>query len=194
MQDMIPRTWTTHILRSALAGNCTVAIPDTWHNEGFILLQGDSWKNPLVRIHSRCSYGDLFGSTHCDCSQQFQSACRVFRNSKTGSILFYLEQEGRGAGIQVKGAAYQALSENGIDTFSFYRTHYGRADLRSYRIVSSALKAMNIRKIRLLTNNPNKVEQLQKQNIDVTRIPHRQNAHPNAHSYMQAKKEEGHLV
>lgn len=121
----------------------------------------------LVRLHSECLTGDLFGSTRCDCGAQFDESLRLL--SEQGGVLLYLRQEGRGIGLYNKIDAY-VLQDGGSDTFEANRRLGRRADERSYASAAIMLTALGITKIRLLTNNPDKVAQLQQMGIDVKEV------------------------
>lgn len=141
---------------------------------------------PIVRIHSSCFTGDIFGSLRCDCHQQLHFALQ--RISEEGGILIYLNQEGRGIGLLNKIKAY-ALQESGLDTIEANQKLGLPADSRNYYLVANILKNRGIKNIRLLTNNPNKVADLQKYGItkvEVENIP----AHFNQHNkkYLMTKK------
>jgi 3,4-dihydroxy 2-butanone 4-phosphate synthase/GTP cyclohydrolase II len=141
---------------------------------------------PIVRIHSSCFTGDIFGSLRCDCHQQLHFALQ--RISEEGGILIYLNQEGRGIGLLNKIKAY-ALQESGFDTIEANQKLGLPADSRKYYLVANILKNRDIKHIRLLTNNPNKVADLQKYGItkvEVENIP----AHFNQYNqkYLMTKK------
>ena len=138
-----------------------------------------------VRLHSACLTGDLLGSLRCDCGEQLRSAAE--RLALSGGVLLYLAQEGRGTGLASKLRAYR-LQDGGLDTMQADR-HLGfRSDERDFRAASAMLDDLGIRRIRLLTNNPDKIEALRAAGIEVTdRLP--LNAPVNGHNrrYMQAK-------
>jgi len=119
---------------------------------------------PLVRVHSECLTGDVFGSQRCDCGQQLAGA--IERLSREGGYLAYLRQEGRGIGLYAKLAAY-GLQDKGLDTFEANR-HLGfREDQRDYRAAALMLQAVGVQSIRLITNNPDKIDQLETHGIEV---------------------------
>ncbi len=152
-----------------------------------------SEKNPadnkptLVRIHSACFTGDIFSSQRCDCHQQLHHSLK--RISEEGGMMIYLNQEGRGIGLFNKIKAY-GLQEQGLDTVEANEKLGLPADLREYHIVANVLRYRNIPAIRLLTNNPSKVDSLKKHGFEnVTReaMPVFKNEH-NEH-YLKTKKE-----
>ncbi|MGQ5523161.1 GTP cyclohydrolase II [Chitinimonas sp. PSY-7] len=128
------------------------------------------WKEqevPLVRVHSECLTGEVFGSELCDCGPQLHEALKMF--SREGGILLYLRQEGRGIGLYAKLAAYR-LQQKGLDTFEANRCLNLPEDARSFEPAAQMLKAMGVSKVRLLSNNPDKAAQLQNFGIEVTEV------------------------
>jgi GTP cyclohydrolase II len=124
----------------------------------------------LVRLHSECVTGDVFGSERCDCGPQLDAALKKIGRSPRG-ILVYLAQEGRGIGIANKVAAYH-LQDHGIDTVDANRLLGFPADLRSYKCAACVLRVLGVRSVRLMTNNPAKIEELESYGVRVTsRIP-----------------------
>jgi GTP cyclohydrolase II len=124
---------------------------------------------PLVRPHSECLTGDVFGSQRCDCGPQLREA--VERIAEAGGVLLYLRQEGRGIGLYAKLDAY-ALQEAGLDTYEA-NVALGRGeDERDYAAAAQMLLALGARRARLLSNNPDKAEQLSRHGVVITeRIP-----------------------
>ncbi|WP_329187353.1 GTP cyclohydrolase II [Actinacidiphila glaucinigra] len=121
--------------------------------------------SPLVRPHSECLTGDVFGSARCDCGPQLREA--VQRIAETGGYLLYLRQEGRGIGLYAKLDAY-ALQDEGLDTFAANRALGRLDDERDYTAAAQMLGALGVDAIRLLSNNPDKAEQLTALGVTVT--------------------------
>lgn len=134
------------------------------------LVCGDlqSVDKPLVRIHSRCLTGDVFGSAHCDCGQQLDLSLQKMRIEGAG-LLIYLEQEGRGAGLVAKLRAYELKETEGIDTVDAYKKMHIPVDSRSYDAAIEIIKYFKIKSLRLLTNNPEKIKPLEESEILVLR-------------------------
>ena len=142
-------------------------------DEHFCLFKNDSASShingPLVRIHSECLTGDLLGSRRCDCGPQLDEARRRIEGEGAG-YLIYLRQEGRGIGLRAKIKAYH-LQDNGLDTLDA-NLHLGYpADDRDYRMAADYLLKKGVRKIRLMTNNPDKINQMEKAGLEVVRVP-----------------------
>lgn len=146
----------------------------------------NSHQPPLVRIHSSCFTGDLFGSLRCDCHHQLHYSLE--RISDEGGMLIYLNQEGRGIGLLNKIRAY-ALQEQGYDTVDANIELGLPVDGRKYYIAASVLRQLNIQHIRLMTNNPNKINDLKKYGIEqVDREIMPTFEHEHNHFYLQTKK------
>ena len=122
---------------------------------------------PLVRLHSECLTGDVVGSTGCDCGPQLQET--VGRLAEHGGVLLYLRQEGRGIGLYNKIDSY-VLQDGGFDTFQANRLLGRGDDEREYGVAADMLRALNLCRVRLLTNNPDKVGQLRAHGIDVVDV------------------------
>jgi 3,4-dihydroxy 2-butanone 4-phosphate synthase/GTP cyclohydrolase II len=155
-------------------------------------------KVPLVRIHSECVTGDIFGSKRCDCGLQFESALRMLAKSRDnggGGALIYLRQEGRGIGLSAKLESYN-LQDSGLDTVEANVALGFSEDGRDYRIGGAILNALGLVKIRLLTNNPSKIAALESCGITITeRVPLIVPVEESAKRYLQTKKEKlGHLI
>ncbi|GAA2580445.1 GTP cyclohydrolase II [Winogradskya consettensis] len=140
---------------------------------------------PLVRPHSECMTGDVFGSERCDCGPQLREA--VERITQTGGYLLYLRQEGRGIGLYAKLDAY-ALQDSGLDTYEA-NVALGRGeDERDYTAAAQMLLALGTEKIRLLSNNPDKATQLQAYGVEVKeRIPTGVHLSPANRRYLATK-------
>ncbi len=157
--------------------------------EHIALLKGDiSGEEPLlVRVHSSCATGDIFGSLRCECGEQLHQALKAIDKEGRGALI-YLNQEGRGIGLMDKIKAYK-LQENGFDTVDA-NLHLGhKADERDYGIGANILHSLGIKKMRLLTNNPVKRIGLEGYGIDVTEIVPLE-VEPNEYNrcYMHTKK------
>jgi GTP cyclohydrolase II len=147
-----------------------------------------------VRLHSACLTGDLLGSLRCDCGEQLRSAVSRIA-SLGGGVLLYLDQEGRGIGLANKLRAY-AVQDTGLDTVDADR-HLGfHADERNYDVAAALLQELGISRIRLLTNNPQKISALQEHGIDVVdRVPLVVSMNSHNERYLRAKRERsGHLT
>ncbi|HXN73453.1 MAG TPA: GTP cyclohydrolase II [Candidatus Acidoferrales bacterium] len=151
-------------------------------------------KVPLVRVHSQCLTGDVFTSERCDCRAQLEFSLRQIAKEPAG-VLLYLPQEGRGIGLINKLKAYE-LQDAGLDTVQANRKLGFAADSRDYEFAAEALKALGIRKLRLLSNNPDKVEQLESAGIRVIeRVPCRPRTSHHSKFYLRTKKDKlGHLL
>jgi GTP cyclohydrolase II len=124
---------------------------------------------PLVRLHSECLTGDVLGSERCDCGPQLAEA--VSRISRSGGFLLYLRQEGRGIGLYAKLEAY-ALQDTGLDTYEANLALGYAADGRDYTVAAQMLRALGLDRVAVLTNNPDKVEQLDRLGIEIAeRVP-----------------------
>jgi len=148
---------------------------------------------PLVRLHSECLTGDVFGSLKCDCGPQLDQALQII-GAAGGGVLLYLRQEGRGIGLANKLRAY-ALQDRGIDTVDANRRLGFADDERDYAHAAAMLAALGIDRVRLLTNNPRKVAGLETAGIEVVeRVPHHMPANPHNADYLATKrKKSGHL-
>lgn len=166
--------------------------------EHFALVKGDpsafKGKTPLVRVHSECLTGDLFASHRCDCGSQLHLAMRMIEEKGEGVIL-YLRQEGRDIGLFNKLKAYQ-LQDQGYDTVEANLKLGFSEDDRDYGIAAAILHDLNIDKIELLSNNPKKIEGLEKYGISVVkRTPCLGTIQQSNQFYLQTKKEKmGHLL
>lgn len=162
--------------------------------EAVALVMGDVRSAPaLVRVHSQCLTGDVFNSLRCDCRQQLELALSMIAEGGSG-ILIYEQQEGRGIGLMAKLQAYE-LQDSGLDTVEANERLGFKADERDYALPAQVLKELGVTKVRLLSNNPDKVEALERAGVEVVeRIPCEVIASPHAEEYLKTKKEKlGHL-
>ena len=148
---------------------------------------------PLVRIHSQCLTGDVFGSLRCDCRQQLEMALGMIAAEGAG-ILLYEQQEGRGIGLMPKLQAYE-LQDAGLDTVEANEKLGFKADHREFVLPAEMLKALGVKRVRLLSNNPDKVASLERAGIEVVeRVPCEVEPSEHAEEYLRTKKEKmGHL-
>jgi GTP cyclohydrolase II len=146
----------------------------------------------LVRLHSECLTGEVFGSTRCDCGPQLDEAFGML--AVHGGALLYLRQEGRGIGLYNKLDTY-LLQSGDIDTFEANRLIGRGADERGYLTAAVMLRALGLPRIRLLTNNPDKVRQLRAHGIDVVEtLPTGVHLTPDNARYLAAKARGGHHI
>ena len=159
------------------------------------LVMGDlQAKPPLVRIHSQCLTGDVFGSLRCDCRQQLEMALAMIAKEGAG-VLIYEQKEGRGIGLMPKLQAY-ALQDQGRDTVQANEDLGFRADHREFQGAAAVLQLLGVEAVRLLSNNPQKVAALEDAGIKVVeRVPAEVDAHERSKKYLKTKKEKlGHLL
>ncbi|HLP76308.1 MAG TPA: bifunctional 3,4-dihydroxy-2-butanone-4-phosphate synthase/GTP cyclohydrolase II [Candidatus Paceibacterota bacterium] len=174
-----------HLYRSKLDGQNHLA-----------LVHGDvaGKKNVLVRVHSECLTGDVFGSRRCDCGPQLHHAMKQIADAGAG-VLVYMRQEGRGIGLAPKIKAYK-LQEEGYDTVEAnQKLGYGM-DLREYGLGAQILADLGLKTIRLLTNNPKKIVGLEGHGLKITQqVPIRSQPNPHNARYLETKKKKmGHLL
>ena len=151
-------------------------------------------KDILVRVHSQCLTGDVFGSHRCDCGEQLHNALKMIEEERTG-ILLYLYQEGRGIGLINKLKAY-SLQDQGMDTVQANEELGFKADLRDYGIGAQILVNLGVRNIRLMTNNPRKIVGLEGYGLHIVDRVHIE-IHPKKENvkYLQTKRKKlGHLI
>lgn len=160
------------------------------------LVKGDvsNGEPTLVRVHSECLTGDVFGSKRCDCGEQLSTALEMIEKEEKG-VLVYMRQEGRGIGLVNKLLAYK-LQEEGKDTVEANELLGFKADLRDYGIGAQILKDLGLRKIRLMTNNPTKIVGLKGYDLEIVeRVPIEINPNEVNQNYLKVKKNKlGHLL
>jgi GTP cyclohydrolase II len=163
--------------------------------EAVALVMGDVHSTPpLVRIHSQCLTGDVFASLRCDCRQQLEMALALIAENKAG-ILLYEQQEGRGIGLMAKLQAYE-LQDGGLDTVEANEKLGFKADHREFALPAEIFKALGIKSVRLLSNNPDKIAALERAGIKVVeRVPCEVSPSTHAEKYMKTKKKKlGHML
>ncbi|ABD46413.1 GTP cyclohydrolase II [Neorickettsia sennetsu] len=165
--------------------------------EHYAIIIGDplSSKEPLVRVHSSCYTGDLLGSLSCDCRDQLHDTVKKIAEDPAGGIILYLSQEGRGIGLPNKIRAYNLQEDKGLDTVEANLCLGFKDDERDFRVVRLILKDLGVQKVRLITNNPEKIRQLSSAGVDVaSRVPILMRSNPYNHKYLQTKSEKlGHI-
>ncbi len=173
-----------HMYRSTVDGS---------HHLALVKGRISKTKPTLVRVHSECLTGDVFGSRRCDCGNQLHAA--LSQISKQGGVLVYMRQEGRGIGLAAKIHAYK-LQEEGLDTVEANARLGFASDLRDYGIGAQILYDLGVRKFRFLTNNPKKVVGLEGYGIQmVEQVPIRSEPNPHNARYLETKKlKMGHLL
>ena len=167
--------------------------PATGEEHVAVIIGSFGGQAPLVRLHSECLTGDVFGSLKCDCGPQLREALRLI-SASSGGVLLYLRQEGRGIGLANKIRAYQ-LQDRGLDTVDANRRLGFPDDMRDYGMAAAMLRALGIDAVRLLTNNPAKLAGLEQAGIRVVeRIAHQMPVNPHNADYLATKRERsGHL-
>jgi GTP cyclohydrolase II len=160
-------------------------------NPACALVFGEPEDGCLVRVHSRCLYGDVFGSQECDCSGQLHRSIEMIKERGSG-VIIYLDQEGRGAGLFAKARAFRMQAEAGIDSFRTYEYFGLEPDSRSYDIAARLLGDLQLTHVKLLTNNWEKVAGLEAHGIKVEREPLVVPISERARPYLESKRARGH--
>lgn len=178
-------TFRMHLYESSLEGD---------HHVALVKGRISRTEPVLVRVHSQCLTGDVFGSQRCDCGPQLHAALRAIAKRGRG-VLLYLRQEGRGIGLAAKLQAY-ALQDRGLDTVEANVRLGYPADLRDYGIGAQILVDLGVRKIELLTNNPRKLVGLEAHGLTIVRrVPISIRANPHNRRYLKTKRDKlGHLL
>src|SRR5487761_1656087 len=181
---------------SSLEPGCETADPQNQARDEMVaLVMGDvSSAPPIVRIHSQCLTGDVFGSLRCDCRLQLELALRTIAENGAG-ILLYEQEEGRGIGLMPKLEAY-ALQDKGLDTVEANEQLGFKADCREFELPAAVLKLMGITEVRLMTNNPDKVAALETAGIRVVeRLSSVVESQESFEKYLQVKRDKmGHIT
>jgi GTP cyclohydrolase II len=183
------------LIENPLPCNDNIPAPKVRIESAVALVMGDIHAAPpIVRIHSQCLTGDVFHSLRCDCRQQFELAMSTIVEAGAG-IMLYEQQEGRGIGLMAKLRAYE-LQDKGLDTIEANLELGYEADCRHFELPAQILKQLNVPAVRLITNNPEKVEALELVGIKVVeRISAEVPSEPTNERYLQTKREKmGHLV
>lgn len=168
---------------------------DQMEHMAFVKGEIDPDKPVLVRVHSECLTGDVFGSARCDCGGQLHAAMRMIDKEGSGVVL-YMRQEGRGIGLVNKIRAYKLQDEEGVDTVDANLRLGFKADLRDYGIGAQILRDLGVSKMRMLTNNPKKIVGLEGYGIEVIdRVPIEMEAGKENKGYLMCKRDRmGHLI
>ncbi|QHD65398.1 GTP cyclohydrolase II [Neorickettsia findlayensis] len=165
--------------------------------EHYAIVIGDplSSQEPLVRVHSSCYTGDLLGSLSCDCRDQLHDTVKKMAENPAGGIILYLSQEGRGIGLPNKIRAYNLQEDKGLDTVEANLCLGFKDDERDFKVVKLILKDLGIQRVRLVTNNPEKIRRLSFAGVDVaSRVPILMKSNPYNRKYLQTKSEKlGHI-
>ncbi|HEX05200.1 MAG TPA: GTP cyclohydrolase II, partial [Bacteroidetes bacterium] len=170
---------------------------ETGNNKQHVAMVKGEWaldEPVLVRVHSECLTGDVFGSKRCDCGEQRDRALEMIEEEGKG-VFLYMRQEGRGIGLEAKLHAYK-LQDQGHDTVEANILLGFGADLRTYGVGAQILEDLGVRKIRLMTNNPKKIVGLQGYGIEIIeRVPIEIKANDLNRGYLKVKREKmGHLI
>lgn len=163
------------------------SLVDGMHHIALVMGKISSGKPTLVRVHSECLTGDVFGSRRCDCGSQLHHAMKLLKEAGSG-VLVYMRQEGRGIGLGPKIHAYK-LQEQGLDTVEANEKLGFPMDLREYGLGAQILADLGVHRIRLLTNNPRKVVGLEGYDIEIVeQVPIRSKSNPHNAKYLATKK------
>ena len=186
-------TLVRHEVELRTLGIVEVVLDPAHEGRASAFLIGQPGEDPLVRVQSRCLYGEVFGSVDCDCRDQLDASMSEM-NARGGGIVIYLEQEGRGLGLVSKARGYELKATDGLDTFAAYEHQGLPDDGRRYDEAVSLLHSLGVKRARLLTNNPLKSQALSDAGIPVTREPLIPVPHARSLDYLAAKRAKGHLL
>ncbi len=195
-EKLVRKIVTTHLPSKYGTFDLSLYRSDTDSKEHIALVKGtiDPEVATLVRVHSECLTGDIFGSLRCDCNEQLMAALLMVEKAGCGIVL-YMRQEGRGIGLVNKLKAYR-LQDEGLDTVEANEKLGFRADLRDYGIGAQILRDLGVRKMRLMTNNPKKVVGLHGYGLDIVeRVPLEMDPNEINARYLRTKRDKmGHLI
>jgi 3,4-dihydroxy 2-butanone 4-phosphate synthase/GTP cyclohydrolase II len=195
-EKLVQRIVTTHLPSKYGTFDIALYRSATDSKEHIALVKGEIRPDvaTLVRVHSECLTGDIFGSLRCDCNEQLMAALLMVEKAGSGVVL-YMRQEGRGIGLVNKLKAYR-LQDEGLDTVEANEKLGFRADLRDYGIGAQILRDLGVRKMRLMTNNPKKVVGLRGYGLElVERVPLEIDPNEINVSYLRTKRDKmGHLI
>ena len=195
-EKLVQRIVTTHLPSKYGTFDIVLYRSETDSKEHIALVKGEILPDvaTLVRVHSECLTGDIFGSLRCDCNEQLMAALLMVEKAGSGVVL-YMRQEGRGIGLVNKLKAYR-LQDEGLDTVEANEKLGFRADLRDYGIGAQILRDLGVRKMRLMTNNPKKVVGLHGYGLDIVeRVPLVIDPNEINGRYLRTKRDKmGHLI
>jgi 3,4-dihydroxy 2-butanone 4-phosphate synthase/GTP cyclohydrolase II len=167
-----------------------------FNNEEYLVLtkgEPNSESPAVVRIHSACLTGDVFNSLRCDCGKQLTASLKGISEAPVGVLIYAYNHEGRGVGLLNKLRAYQ-LQDSGLDTVDANKALGFEKDHREYVLAAEILKDLGVTKVKLLTNNPSKIESLKRRGLEVERVPLWVDEHDRNSGYLQTKRQKlGHL-
>lgn len=165
------------------------------NEEYLVLVKGEPRDDTpaLVRVHSACLTGDVFGSLRCDCGRQLQRSLEMMQEAPVAVVIYAYNHEGRGVGLLNKLRAYE-LQDSGLDTVDANKALGFEEDHRDYTLAAEILKDLGVHKVKLLTNNPSKIAGLKKRGLDVERVPLWVGANKTNAGYIETKRRKmGHL-
>ncbi|HET6502474.1 MAG TPA: GTP cyclohydrolase II [Amycolatopsis sp.] len=159
-------------------------------HEHLALVYGKPCDDVLVRVHSECMTGDIFGATRCECGEQLAAALDAIVDEGSGILVYLRGHEGRGIGLVAKVRTHILQDEQGLDTIDSATSLGFPVDIRDYAPAATVLRHLGVRSVRLMSNNPDKVRSLEKHGIAVTaRVPLLVPANPDNIGYLTAKRD-----